>query len=139
VLENALPDIARQEQAIHLCGRQSGEKPKLGRREILGFVDDDVVERLVLTRRQLVGQTAEDVCPGRIVFRRQGVAHGLEHRPQPRAHWGRVRRQASMTLVHSDNRNRAVKPLRPAVAAAARRRSRSTVSLAMRGRTPCSS
>ena len=47
MLENALPNVARQEQAIRLRRRQGREKPKLRGRKILRFIDDDVVERLV--------------------------------------------------------------------------------------------
>ena len=46
MLENPLAHVARQEQAICLRGRQSGEEPQLRRGEVLGFVDDDMVERL---------------------------------------------------------------------------------------------
>ena len=46
MLENALPDIAREEQAIRLRRRQGREEPQLRRGQILRFIDDDMVEWL---------------------------------------------------------------------------------------------
>ena len=46
MLENALSHVARQEQAIRLCRRQSREEPQFGGREVLRFVNDDMVEGL---------------------------------------------------------------------------------------------
>ena len=82
MLENTLSHVARQEQAIRLRGRQSGEEPQLRRRKILRLVDDDMVERLAWSPRQRVRQAGEDVRPGRVAFGRQRFAHRLEHRPQ---------------------------------------------------------
>ena len=46
MLKNALSHVARQEQAIRLCRRQGRKEPQFGGREVLGFVNDDMVERL---------------------------------------------------------------------------------------------
>ena len=98
MLENTLPDVARQEQAIRLRGRQDGEEPKLRRREILRLVDDDVLERLTLAARKRVRQATEDIRPGHVAFGRQRFAHRLEHRPQPRALIGTEAAFASHTV-----------------------------------------
>ena len=82
MLENALPDVARQKQAIRLRRRQGCKEPQFGGREVLGFVNDDMVERLGWSPRERVRQAGEDVRPGRVALRRQRIAHRLEHRPQ---------------------------------------------------------
>ena len=82
MLEDALSHVPRQKQAIRVRRRQGCEEPKLRRREVLGFVDDDMVERLGSTPRERVRQAREYIGPGGVVLRRDHVANHLEHRPQ---------------------------------------------------------
>ena len=66
MLENTLADVAGQEQAIRFGRRRRGEEPQPGRRQILRFVDDDVIKWFCRATLKGFRQAEKDVRPSRM-------------------------------------------------------------------------
>src|SRR5581483_5585164 len=82
LLEDALAEIARKEEAIRFATRQRPEKSRLGDAEVLGLVYNCVVERRRTAGGEIVGETAEHISPRHRFLLCKAGSQALEYRPE---------------------------------------------------------
>ncbi len=82
LLEDALAEIAGEEEAVVARGRDCREQSQLGDAEVLRFVDDDMREWFCRFVGKVPRHRGEDARPGIEAPRRQVGTGGGEDRPE---------------------------------------------------------